>query len=116
MRPEAGSSGQAALPDGKVQHAGVVLGIGGVAGHGHNIFPATRPYYHAADSSQLQRRHGRVQLVPGTSRGAGGLDERNLAVAFNDVDFCLRARERGYLVVWSPALLTHFESESRGFD
>ena len=47
----------------------------------------------------------------------GGLDDRNLAVAFNDVDFCLRARERGYLVVWTPhALLTHFESESRGFD
>ena len=51
------------------------------------------------------------------SRRSGGFDEVNLAVAFNDVDFCLRAREHGYLIVWTPdALLTHYESESRGFD
>jgi GT2 family glycosyltransferase len=47
----------------------------------------------------------------------GGLDGANLRVAFNDVDLCLRIRERGYLIVWTPlALLYHHESASRGSD
>jgi hypothetical protein len=47
----------------------------------------------------------------------GGFDEKNLAVAFNDVDFCLRIRERGYLIVWTPhAELYHHESATRGSD
>jgi len=120
-RPEVGVVGAKLLyPSGKVQHAGVVLGIGGVAGHAHKYIPGDASgYYHAAD---LIRNFGAVtgacMLVRrDVFEELDGLDETNLAVAFNDVDFCMRARERGYLVVWTPeALLTHFESESRGFD
>jgi GT2 family glycosyltransferase len=121
LRPEVGIVGAKLLyPSGKVQHAGVVLGIGSVAGHSHKHFPGDAGgYYHAAD---LIRNFSAVTAAcmlvrSDVFKDLGGLDEVNLAVAFNDVDFCLRARERGYLVVWTPeALLTHFESESRGFD
>jgi GT2 family glycosyltransferase len=121
VRPQVGVVGAKLLyPSGKVQHAGVVLGIGGVAGHGHKYSPGNASgYYHAADLIRnFSAVTGACLLVRrSVFEELGGLDERNLAVAFNDVDFCLRARERGYLVVWSPhALLTHFESESRGFD
>jgi hypothetical protein len=97
-----------------------VLGVGGVAGHAHKFFPGEASgYYHAADLIRnFSAVTGACMLVRrSVYEELGGLDETNLAVAFNDVDFCLRARERGYLVVWTPeALLTHFESESRGFD
>ena len=121
VRPEVGAVGAKLLyPSGKVQHAGVVLGIGGVAGHSHKYFAREDPGYFQAlrlvrDASAVTGACLMVRRE--VFEEAGGLDEVNLAVAFNDVDFCLRLRERGYLVVWTPyAVLTHFESESRGYD
>lgn len=121
VRPEVGAVGARLLyPSGKLQHAGVVLGIGGVAGHSHKYLPGnTSGYFHAVDLIRnVSAVTGACLLVRReVFHEVGGLDERNLAVAFNDVDFCLRLRERGYLVVYTPhALLTHYESESRGFD
>ncbi|WP_110687116.1 glycosyltransferase family 2 protein [Salinicola aestuarinus] len=107
-------------PNGTVQHAGVVLGIGGVAGHAHKYFSRHEPGYFS-----------RLHLVQNYSavtaaclvvqrrifEAVGGLDEANLAVAFNDVDFCLRVGEAGYRHVWTPyAELWHHESVSRGAD
>lgn len=120
-RTEVGAVGAKLLfQSGKVQHAGVVLGIGGVAGHSHKYFAGD-----AAGSFQalnMLRNYSAVtaaclMLRKSVFDEVGGFDEEHLAVAFNDVDFCLRIRERGYLIVWTPyALVTHYESESRGYD
>lgn len=105
-------------PNNTIQHAGVILGIDGVAGHAHKYFARNDAGY-----------FGRLQLIQNTSAvtGAcllvrksvylqvGGLDETNLPVAFNDVDFCLKVREAGYRNLFTPyAELYHHESVSRG--
>lgn len=107
-------------PDGRIQHAGVVLGIGGVAGHGHKLCaPEETGYF-----GRLKIVHN-VSAVTGACLfvrkavydAVGGLDERNLGVAFNDVDFCLRVQGAGYRNVWTPyAALRHWESMSRGVE
>jgi O-antigen biosynthesis protein len=106
-------------PDNTIQHAGVILGIGGGAGHSHKYFPCEHPGY-----------FGRLKVPQTLSAVTGaclavrkqvffeveGFDER-LCVAFNDVDFCLKVREAGYRNVWTPfAELYHHESVSRGYD
>jgi GT2 family glycosyltransferase len=121
VRSEVGCVGaKLYYPDDTLQHAGVILGLGGVAGHSHKHWKRSEGGY-----------YGRLMLVQNLSAvtaacmavrksvylEAGGLDEENLAVAFNDVDFCLRVRELGYLNVWTPfAELYHHESFSRGSD
>lgn len=120
-RPNVGCVGACLLyPSGKVQHAGVLIGKGGVAGH---IFRGTDP-----EESGYQNRLRVVQnysAVTGaclvTSRELferlGGFNEQYLAVAFNDVDYCLRVREAGHSVCWTPHVrLVHHESASRGDD
>ena len=107
-------------PDGTIQHAGVILGIGGVAGHSHKCYPASHPGYFT-----------RIQMVQNFSavtaacmltkkslfEEVGGFDERNLSIAFNDIDYCLKLRQNGYLVVYTPyAELYHHESLSRGYE
>ncbi|TMJ01353.1 MAG: glycosyltransferase [Alphaproteobacteria bacterium] len=120
MRPDVGCVGAKLLyPDGRIQHAGIVIGLGGVAGHGHRFARGNDPGY-----------LGRLRTVQNVSAvtaacllvrkqvfdQVNGLDE-SLTVAFNDVDFCLRVRAAGYLNVWTPfAELTHHESASRGRD
>lgn len=106
-------------PNSTIQHGGVILGAGGIAGHAHVGLRRFQSGYfaraHLAQSLSavtaacaLVRREVYVQL--------GGFDE-NLAVTFNDVDFCLRLYQAGYRVVWTPhAELIHHESASRGFD
>lgn len=106
-------------PNGTIQHGGVVLGAGGIAGHAHVGFRRFQPgYFGRAHLAQnvpavtaacaLVRREAYMQV--------GGFDE-NLAVTFNDIDFCLRLREAGYWIVWTPhAELIHHESASRGLD
>ncbi|MFV8781648.1 glycosyltransferase family 2 protein [Microbulbifer sp. SA54] len=103
-----------------VQHGGVILGIGGTAGHSHKYALREAPGY-----------MGRLQAVQNLSAvtGAclllrksvfeevGGLNEKDLAVAYNDVDLCLKVREAGYRNLWTPhAELYHHESLSRGAD
>lgn len=107
------------FPEGPMQHGGVILGAGGIAGHAHAGLRHEHGYFARAHLTQnfsavtaacaLVRRDLYLQL--------GGLDEENLAVAFNDIDFCLRLRDAGWQIVWTPhAELTHHESASRGFD
>ena len=107
-------------PDQSIQHAGIVTGIGGIAGHSHKHATSKEDGYF----SRLRVVHD-VGAVTGacllTTRELwselGGLDEEFLKVAFNDVDFCLRARTSGFRVVWTPyAELIHHESKTRGLD
>lgn len=104
-------------PDRSIQHAGVILGLGGCAGHSHKYFPHDAPGYF-----YRLRLHQNLSAVTAACLfvrrdvfdEVGGLDER-LAVAFNDVDFCLRVREAGYRNLFTPfAELYHHESISRG--
>ncbi|MGL6472918.1 glycosyltransferase family 2 protein [Aeromonas caviae] len=101
-----------------LQHAGVILSLGGVAGHSHKYFPGNHPGYFnrlllvqtlsAVTAACLLIRKDIFEQV-------SGLDEENLHVAFNDVDFCLKVREAGYRNLWTPyAELYHYESISRG--
>ncbi len=120
LRPEVGAVGAKLLyPNGRVQHGGVVLMAGGIADHLHRQFRADDPGY--CGRAGLQQNLSAVTaaclaLRREIYREVGGLDER-LRIAFNDVDLCLRIRERGYLVVWTPlATLYHHESVSRGSD
>jgi glycosyltransferase involved in cell wall biosynthesis len=120
-RPEIGCVGaKLYYPDGAVQHAGVILGVGGVAGHSHKHFDREASGY-----------FGRLKLTQNLSavtaaclvvrkeiyNAVGGLDDEHLKVAFNDVDFCLKVRDLGYRNLWSPyAKLYHHESISRGYE
>ncbi len=121
LRPGVGAVGARLLyPDGTVQHAGVVLGLGGVAGHVCIGAAAADPgpfgLLHL--SREVGAVTGACMAVPRAAWNAvGGMDEDNLAVAFNDVDLCLRLREAGYRIVFTPyAELIHHESKSRGSD
>jgi glycosyltransferase involved in cell wall biosynthesis len=119
VRPEIGCVGAKLLyPNGTLQHGGVVLGIGGVAGHAFKHAPVGDPgrFWHLG----LRRTVSAVTAACLVVRASvyaevGGLDAEHLAVAFNDVDFCLKVREAGYRNVWTPfATLKHHESLSRG--
>jgi O-antigen biosynthesis protein len=118
QRHEVGAVGARLLyPDGTIQHAGVVVGLGGIAGHVLRGLPGDRPGYNSlaiatrdcsvvTGAAMMVRRELFLEL--------GGFDE-TLAVAFNDVDFCFKLRERGYYIVFTPlAELIHHESKSRG--
>jgi GT2 family glycosyltransferase len=121
LRPEIGCVGAKLFyTDGKIQHSGVILGIGGVAGHAHK-YEKQHDYgyfgrlfltqnYSAVTGACLVVRKSIYEEV-------GGLNEINLPISFNDVDFCLNVRQAGYRNVWTPlAELYHHESVSRGFD
>ena len=103
-----------------IQHAGVILGIGGVAGHSHKYFPRHHIGYYSRLKlvQNLSAVTGACLLVRKTVyEKIGGLDEKHLTVAFNDVDFCIRVREAEYRNVWTPyAELYHLESVSRGLE
>lgn len=107
-------------PDGTLQHAGVIAGLGGYAGHWHIGMPADTP----GPQGRLRARQS-LSVVTGAcllvSRACfdqlGGFDAETFPVAYNDVDFCLRAGAAGWRVVWTPfARLIHHESASRGSD
>ena len=106
-------------PSDKIQHAGVILGIGGVAGHSHRCFPRGH-YGYVGRLITVQNYSavtGACMMLPRhVYEEVGGLDE-SFAVAFNDVDICMRIRKKGYHIVWTPyAELYHHESESRGYE
>lgn len=106
-------------PDETLQHGGVLLGYGGVAGHLHHMLARGRIGYfgRAVVNQRLSAVTAACLLVSkAVYEEVGGLDE-SLAVAFNDIDFCIRIRSAGYANVWTPdAQLYHFESASRGTD
>ncbi|SEC30051.1 Glycosyltransferase, GT2 family [Rhizobiales bacterium GAS191] len=121
VRPDIGAVGAKLLYDDlRLQHGGVVLGVGGVANHFHNLLSDADPGY-----------FGRALLTQNVSAVTGaclairrslfekvrGLDEENLPVTFNDVDLCLKLLDAGYRNIWTPhARLYHLESASRGSD
>jgi GT2 family glycosyltransferase len=119
--PSVGAVGAFLLyPDGLVQHAGVTLGAGSIARHS---FSFIRP--NSGEDRGLLAERRDVSAVTGacllTSRSlwreVGGMDEEDLAVAFNDVDYCLKLRQVKKRVIWTPyAKLWHHESVSRGKD
>ncbi|MCB1821171.1 MAG: glycosyltransferase family 2 protein, partial [Candidatus Competibacteraceae bacterium] len=121
QRPEVGAVGaKLYYPDDTVQHGGVIIGIGGIAGHAHKHFAAHNPGYFArlhliqnlsaVTAACLMVKKSLYQTI-------NGMDDKHLAVAFNDVDFCLRLREKGYLNVFTPYCeLYHHESRTRGHE
>jgi GT2 family glycosyltransferase len=121
LRPGVGAVGALLLyGEGTVQHAGIVLGIGGVGSHIHKRLAGGAPGYQgrAAVAQQVSAVTAACLLTPMQSwRRLGGMDEASLPVAYNDVDYCLRVREAGQTVVFTPhAVLDHLESASRGLD
>lgn len=121
QRKEVGAVGaQLLFPSDQVQHAGVLVGIGGIANHAflksegneHGYFGQKDVIknYSAVTGACIMIRKSLYEEI-------GGLDEQNLGISFNDIDFCLRLREKGYLIVYTPyAQLYHHESLSRGYD
>ena len=105
--------------DETLQHAGVITGLGGYAGHSHKYKKKGGSGYlfRIATVQDFSAVTGACLLVKASVYDeVGGLDEQ-FAVAFNDVDFCLRVRDAGYRIAWTPyAELTHYESKSRGGD
>jgi GT2 family glycosyltransferase len=120
LRPDVGAVGaKLYYPDNTVQHGGVILALGGVAGHAHHWYTRTSYGYFgrliitqnlsAVTAACLMTRRQVFDEV-------GGFDER-FTLAFNDVDFCIKIRRNNYLIVWTPfAELYHFESLTRGED
>ncbi|MCM1237678.1 MAG: glycosyltransferase family 2 protein, partial [Ruminococcus flavefaciens] len=106
-------------PDDTVQHAGVIIGIGGVAGHSHKYFKRSDCGY--SSRLPLAQNLSAVTAACMMTRkdvfeNVGGLDE-DFKIAFNDVDLCMRIRKAGYLIVFTPfAELYHYESKSRGLE
>ena len=107
-------------PDDTIQHAGVTVGIQGVAGHTFKRMDNTEPGY--MTWAHLEREVTAVTAACMLVRREvyeelNGLDEDHFKVAFNDVDFCLRTRKAGYKIVYTPySVLYHHESKSRGDD
>ena len=121
LRPGVGAVGARLLyPNRTLQHGGVLLGVGGVANHAHLGWPGDHPGYfsRAQLTQEMAAVTGACLLVRRSHYEAvGGLNEQQLKVAFNDVDFCLKLREQGLQNVYAPAArLIHHESVSRGQD
>lgn len=104
-------------PDHSIQHCGIIMGLGGIAGHMYKNMPENQPGYY--NRTMLQQDVSAVtaacmMVKKDVYEEVGGLDE-DLEVAFNDIDFCLKVREKGYLIVLDPNIqLFHYESKTRG--
>ncbi len=121
LRDDIGAVGARLLyPDRTIQHAGIVIGVGGGAGHAHRLQPDSAPGYFgrahlpqrvsAVTAACLVMRKDRFQAV-------GGFDAANFTVAFNDVDLCLKLNSAGWHSFYEArACLVHHESKSRGHD
>ncbi len=121
LREEVGAVGARLLyPDGLIQHAGVVVGIGGAAAHAHRrLSPKTEGYFARHNLPQFVTAVTAACLVMRRDRflEIGGFDSERFSVSFNDVDLCLRLGARGWRCLYEPrATLTHHESVSRGLD
>lgn len=106
-------------PDKSIQHAGIIIGIGGVAGHVFRNIPHGMHGYFSKDA-MIQNMSAVTAACIMASRKmyetVGNMDEK-FEVAFNDVDFCLKIREQGKLIVYNPYVqFIHYESKSRGFE
>lgn len=121
VKPEIGVVGAKLLfPDGRIQHAGTVIGFGGIAGHVYRRSPKNHPGYLA----RLTVPH-EVAAVTGACiaigrkkfEAVGGFDAEHLPVDLNDMDLCLRVAAAGWTTLWTPeAVLLHHQSATRGID
>lgn len=105
------------FPDETIQHAGIIVGIGGIAGNRFKSIPKDGHGYFAKESmiENLSAVTGACLMAKTRIYEEVDWMDETLAVAFNDVDFCLKIREKGYLVVFNPFVeFWHFESKSRG--
>ena len=121
QRPDVGAVGaKLYYPDDTIQHAGVLMGINGSAGHSHKSYPrkAVGDLYRLITTQDYMAVTGACLMTKtALYREAGGLDEEQFAVAYNDVDYCLKLWEKGLLNVYTPcAEAYHYESKSRGLD
>ena len=120
QREEIGAVGCRLLyPDNRIQHAGVVVGINGVAGHVfHNLPNNTIHHFSYGVPKNLSACTAACLLTKKLLfEQVNGFDEENLKIAFNDIDYCLKLRKSGFLILYTPyAELYHFESKSRGYE
>lgn len=121
VRPEVGAVGaQLQYGDGTIQHAGIVLGMGDAAGHAHRFTPADQPgYFRQPHVAQFVSAVTAACLVVERQKfqAVGGFDEASFAIAYNDVDLCLRLLAVGWKNVYVPhATLLHHETKSRDSD
>jgi GT2 family glycosyltransferase len=119
LRQEVGAVGAKLIyPNNTIQHAGVIIGLNGIANHAFCFNPADdHGYFGQANViKNCSAVTGACLMIrKELYRELGGLDENNLKVAFNDIDLCLRLGEKGYSIVYTPyAKLYHHESLSRG--
>lgn len=106
-------------PDDTIQHAGLIIGLGGAAAHAHrNFLRGDGGYIHrTAIAQNLSGVTGACLMTKKSVWNEVGGMNKELKVAFNDVDFCLRVRKKGYLIIFTPyAELYHHESKSRGYE
>jgi len=108
------------FPNDTVQHAGVIMGLGGYAGHSHKMYPRNNPgYFNRLNTVQNLSVLTAACLMIKKSiyNEVAGMNAVEFKVAYNDVDFCLRVREKGYLNIFTPyAEMYHHESISRGYE
>ena len=121
QRPDVGAVGAKLIfPDNEIQHAGVIMGINGSAGHSHKGHPADAvgDMYRLVTTQDFMAVTGACLMTKtALYREMGGLDEEKFAVAYNDVDYCLKLWQKGLLNVYTPlAQAIHYESRSRGLD
>ena len=121
VRPEIGAVGAKLYYENEtIQHAGIVLGLGGIAGHAHKHLPRQAAGYYAR--AQVVQNYSAVTgaclvLRHDVYDEVGGFNEVDLPIAFNDIDLCLRIQQNGYRILWTPyAELYHLESATRGPD
>jgi len=117
-RPEVGAVGPMLyFPDGTVQSAGILVGVGVASDCATSLPAAERPPRYELIQNYSAVTGACLLTRAALFREVGGFNEADLSVAYNDVDYCLKLRERGYLVTWTPyAELVHHESASRGSD
>ncbi len=120
QRDDVGAVGARLLyEDGTIQHAGVVVGFGGIAGHTFiGLHESENSYFHRAMCAQdYSAVTAACMMSPRSVFDAAGGFSEDLAVAFNDIDYCMKVRALGKLVVYAPyAKLYHYESKSRGLE
>jgi GT2 family glycosyltransferase len=119
--PHVGAVGAKLLyPDRTIQHAGVILGVNGLGSHAYQGLAESDPGFmgRGISAQELSAVTAALMLCRTDAfRQVGGFDETDLAVAYNDLDLCLKLREKGYKILWTPASVAeHHESASRGDD
>jgi GT2 family glycosyltransferase len=121
MKPQVGVVGAKLLfPNGRIQHAGIVLGMGGISGHIYRRRPAREIGYlqQVSHTREMAAVTGACIAIDRSKfEAVGGFDAENLPIDLNDIDLCLRVAERGWTNVWAAdAVLTHVQSASRGIE